>query len=145
MTVSFLVHPSWFFCSNLVRRQNALPVAADQAGRQKSGLTKRTYRLPCLTSIKDVLRSRDVFLYHLRSSPYFVFLCLSQIERTQIIGVTMSQQHNEEVIGKSEIVHIKYSASRDADQLSINEVALGDNLPQGYYYSLPFIGTLLVS
>ena len=103
------------------------------------------YRLPCLTPIKDVLRSRDVFLYHLRSSPYFVFLCLSRIERTQIIGVTMSQQHNEEVIGKSEIVHIKYSASRDADQLSINEVALGDNLPQGYYYSLPFIGTLLVS
>ena len=57
----------------------------------------------------------------------------------------MSQQHNKEVVGKSEIVQDEYSASPDIDQLSINEVALGDNLPQGYYYSLPFIGTLLVS
>ena len=57
----------------------------------------------------------------------------------------MSQQHNKEVIGKSEIIQNEYSASRDIDQLSINEVALGDNLPQGYYYSWPFIGTLLVS
>jgi len=57
----------------------------------------------------------------------------------------MSQRHDEEVVGKSEIVQDECSASRDADQLSINEVALGDNLPQGYYYSLPFIGTLLVS
>ena len=68
-----------------------------------------------------------------------------RIERTQIIGVTMSQQHNEEVVGKSEIVQDECSASRDADELSINEVALGDNLPQGYYYSLAFIGTLLVN
>lgn len=57
----------------------------------------------------------------------------------------MSQQHNKEVVGKIEIVQDEYSASQDTDQLSINEVALGDNLPQGYYYSLPFIGTLLVS
>ena len=57
----------------------------------------------------------------------------------------MSQRHDEEVVGKSEIVQDERSASRDADQLSINEVALGDNLPQGYYYSLAFIGTLLVS
>jgi hypothetical protein len=57
----------------------------------------------------------------------------------------MSQRHDEEVVGKSEIVQDERSASRDSDQLSINEVALGDNLPQGYYYSLSFIGTLLVS
>ena len=57
----------------------------------------------------------------------------------------MSQQHNKEVVGKGEIVQDEYSAFPDTDQLSINEVALGDNLPQGYYYSLPFIGTLLVS
>jgi len=101
--------------------------------------------IACLTPVKDILRSRDVFLYHLRSSPYPPLLCLLRIERTQIIVVTMSQQHNKEVVEKSEIAQIEYSASRDADQLSINEVALGDNLPQGYYYSLPFIGTLLVS
>jgi hypothetical protein len=57
----------------------------------------------------------------------------------------MSQRYNEEIVGKSETVQDECSASRDADQLSINEIALGDNIPQGYYYSLPFIGTILVS
>ena len=95
--------------------------------------------------VKDFLRSRDIFLYHLWGSLHFLSLCLLRIERTQIISVAMFQQHNEEVVGKSEIVRDEYSASRDTDQLSINEVALGDNLPQGYYYSLAFIGTLLVS
>lgn len=55
----------------------------------------------------------------------------------------MSQRHDEEAVRKSEIVQDERSTSRDADQLSINKAALGDNLPQGYYYSLPFIGTLL--
>jgi hypothetical protein len=57
----------------------------------------------------------------------------------------MSQSHSEEAAEKSEVIRDEYSASQDAEQLSINEVALGDNLPKGYYYSLPFLGTLLVS
>lgn len=39
----------------------------------------------------------------------------------------------------------KEQARRDSDASSINEAALGDDLPPGYFYSPRFIGTMTVS
>ena len=32
----------------------------------------------------------------------------------------------------------------DSDNVSVNSAALGDDLPPGYFYSINFLGTLLV-
>ena len=39
----------------------------------------------------------------------------------------------------------KGGSRHDSDNASINADALGDNLPPGYFYSMGFIGSLLVS
>ena len=39
----------------------------------------------------------------------------------------------------------KKQARRGSDASSINEAALGDDLPPGYFYSPRFIGTMTVS
>jgi hypothetical protein len=46
---------------------------------------------------------------------------------------------------KDEVLRDEYAPSKDSDGLSINEAARGDNLPDNYYLSWHFIGTLLVS
>ncbi|KAF2651220.1 fungal trichothecene efflux pump [Lophiostoma macrostomum CBS 122681] len=44
---------------------------------------------------------------------------------------------------KDEVLQEEYSPSRDSDGLSINEAARGDNLPDNYFLSWTFIGTVL--
>lgn len=39
----------------------------------------------------------------------------------------------------------KQRSKNDSDASSINEAALGDDLPPGYFYSPRFIGTMAVS
>ena len=39
----------------------------------------------------------------------------------------------------------KERAAHDTDASSINSLALGDDLPQGYFYSVNFIGAMIVS
>lgn len=39
----------------------------------------------------------------------------------------------------------KERSKRDSDASSINEAALGDDLPPGYFYSPRFIGTMTAS
>lgn len=45
---------------------------------------------------------------------------------------------------KGDVVKEEYAPSHDSDILSINDVARGDNLPDNYFMSWMFIGTLIV-
>lgn len=49
-----------------------------------------------------------------------------------------------ENVAHSDVEDEKDSLKREGDASSINEAALGDDLPPGYFYSLNFIGTLTV-
>lgn len=52
---------------------------------------------------------------------------------------------NEIPSEKGEIIEQEYAGSKESDGFSINDAARGDNLPDNYFLSLSFIGTLIVS
>lgn len=51
----------------------------------------------------------------------------------------------EEVDHVDNLEEEKERSKHDSDASSINDAARGDDLPPGYFYSLPFIGTMAVS
>ena len=55
------------------------------------------------------------------------------------------QDSNTEQVEKAEIISAEYAPSKDIDNLSINDAARGDNLPDKYYMSFSFVGTVIVS
>lgn len=46
---------------------------------------------------------------------------------------------------KVDVVKEEYAPRNDSDNLSINEAARGDNLPDNYFMSFSFLGALAVS
>ena len=54
------------------------------------------------------------------------------------------EPRGEERMEKGDVVKEEYAPSHDSDVLSINDVARGDNLPDNYFMSWMFIGTLIV-
>ncbi|KAF2476712.1 fungal trichothecene efflux pump [Lindgomyces ingoldianus] len=44
---------------------------------------------------------------------------------------------------KGEVIEEEYAPPKDSDSLSINDAARGDNLPDNYFLSVSFIGTLI--
>ncbi|KAF2254749.1 fungal trichothecene efflux pump [Trematosphaeria pertusa] len=53
------------------------------------------------------------------------------------------EPRREEPMEKGDVVKEEYAPSHDSDILSINDVARGDNLPDNYFMSWMFIGTLI--
>ena len=56
-----------------------------------------------------------------------------------------AKKSNEVPFEKGEVTKEEYATSKDSDTLSINDAARGDNLPDNYFLSVSFIGTLVVS
>lgn len=65
----------------------------------------------------------------------------------------LSPKHTQQHMEVNKVEHVdhpdsidgeKQRSKHDSDSDSINEAALGDDLPPGYFYSIRFIGTLAV-
>ncbi|KAH7119864.1 fungal trichothecene efflux pump [Dendryphion nanum] len=50
---------------------------------------------------------------------------------------------NTEQVEKAEVLSAEYAPSQDVDNLSLNDAARGDNLPDNYYMSVSFVGTVV--
>ena len=53
-------------------------------------------------------------------------------------------QSHEVATEKNDVLQREYADPSDSDGFSINEAARGDDLPDNYYMSWTFIGTLAV-